>query len=268
MTGPNDALKACCAQAYSRDAVALLLGDSYRPGGVGLTRHLAGALGIEAGDQVADIACGPGRTARLLAAEYAAQVEAIDLSAETVTTARATAEAAGLKHRIRFQVGDAESIPLPDNSIDTVLSECAFCLFPDKHAAAAEFARVLRPGGRVGITDVTVADAGLPPQWHTLTGWVSCVADARTLDDYTHILTESGLRVSLVETHDHVVADMLGQIRARVGLLAITSTDQLAAAGIDLALVRGYLDMAWQAHRDGLLGYALLIAEKATTTHR
>ena len=61
--------------------------------------------------------------------------------------------------KVRF-LGDAERLPLPDNTFDALVCECAFCTFPDKATAAAEFARVLRPGGRVGITDVTVAAPG------------------------------------------------------------------------------------------------------------
>ena len=55
--------------------------------------------------------------------------------------------------KVRFHLGDAERLPLPDNTFDALVCECAFCTFPDKATAAAEFARVLRPGGRVGIAD-------------------------------------------------------------------------------------------------------------------
>src|SRR5215510_1204202 len=68
-------VKACCAAAYSRDAVALVLGESYHPGGPAVTRRLATALGLRPGWRVVDVASGPGATARLLAAEYAVTVD-------------------------------------------------------------------------------------------------------------------------------------------------------------------------------------------------
>lgn len=149
-------VKACCAAAYSRDAVALVLGASYHPGGLALTRRLASALGVRPGWRVVDVASGPGTTARLLAAEYAVTVDGVELGESAVAGARSAADEAGLSSRIRFHRGDAERLPLPDAIADAVICECALCMFPDKAAAAAEFARVLRPGGRAGITDVTV----------------------------------------------------------------------------------------------------------------
>lgn len=61
--------------------------------------------------------------------------------------ARAAADKAGLSGKVRFHLGDAERLPLPGNTFDALVCECAFCTFPGKAAAAAEFARVLRPGG-------------------------------------------------------------------------------------------------------------------------
>ena len=63
-------LKLCCASAYQRDAVALILGDSYHPGGLDLTRRLARSLDLRPGEKVLDVASGPGTTAFLLASEF------------------------------------------------------------------------------------------------------------------------------------------------------------------------------------------------------
>ncbi|MBL7660072.1 methyltransferase domain-containing protein, partial [Escherichia coli] len=87
----------------------------------------------------------------------------------------------GLTERVRFHLGDAESVPLPDDTFDALVCECAFCTFPDKNAAAQQFARILRPGGLAGITDVTVGDGGLPAELTPLAAWVACIADARTV---------------------------------------------------------------------------------------
>lgn len=261
MTG-GEQVKACCATAYGNDAVALVLGEAYHPGGLALTRRLAGSLRLRAGDRVADIAAGPGTTARLLAAEYDVTVDGVDLGESTVDSARAVTERAELSAAVRFHLGDAERLPLPDNAFDAVVCECAFCTFPDKATAAAEFARVLRPGGRVGITDVTAADT-LPAELTTLAAWVACIADARPARQYAELLGTAGLRVTHTEQHDLALATMLDQIEARVTALRMIQPDRLRAAGVEVDAVLGYVEIARRAAADGLLGYALMIAEKA-----
>jgi arsenite methyltransferase len=262
MTTDPAEIKACCAARYGQDAVALVLGESYHPGGLALTRRLADVLRLTRGLRVVDVAAGPGTTARLLAAEYGVTVDGVDLSESTVERARSATEAAGLTDQVRFHLGDAERLPLPDGSADAVVCECAFCTFPDKAAAAREFARVLRPGGRVGITDVTVAEDGLPDQLTTLAAWVACIADARPINQYVDILAGAGLVTGHIEEQDPALAQMVEQIEARVRVLRMTATDRLAAAGVDVDAVLRYTALARQAMADGLIGYRLLIADK------
>lgn len=254
-------VKACCAAAYSRDAVALVLGGSYHPGGLALTRRLASALGLRPGWRVVDVASGTGATARLLAAEYAVTVDGVELGESAVGGARSAAAEAGLSRRVRFHRGDAERLPLPDAIADAVVCECALCTFPDKAAAAAEFARVLRPGGRAGITDVTVED-GLPAELRTMAAWVACIADARPVAQYTDILTQAGLVTVSIEEHDGAIARMIEQIEARLTVLRMSAAGRLAAAGVDVDAVMRYTALAKQAVAAGLIGYCLLVAEK------
>jgi ubiquinone/menaquinone biosynthesis C-methylase UbiE len=254
-------VKACCAAAYSGDAVALLLGESYHPGGLALTRRLASALGLRPGWRVVDVASGPGTTARLLAAEYAVTVDGVELGESAVELARSAANEAGLSSRVRFHRGDAERLPLPDAIADVVVCECAFCTFPDKAAAAAEFARVLRPGGRVGITDVTVED-GLPDELRTLAAWVACIADARPLAQYVDILTDASLATVSIEKHDGAIAQMVEQIETRLTVLRMSAAGRLAAAGVDVDAVLRYTAVARQAVAEGLIGYCMLVARK------
>jgi SAM-dependent methyltransferase len=68
----------------------------------------------------------------------------------------------GLSSRVRFIVGAAETLPFPSESFDAPLCECAFCTFSDKERAASEFARILRPGGLVGMSDLTRTADPLP----------------------------------------------------------------------------------------------------------
>lgn len=258
----HEEIKSCCAAAYGQDAVALVLGESYHPGGLALTRRLADGLRLRSGQRVADIASGPGATACALAVEYDVTVDGVDLGESTVERARATAEKAKLSGKVRFHLGDAARLPLPDNTFDALVCECAFCTFPDKAAAAAEFARVLRPGGRVGITDVTAAEPGLPQELTTLAAWVACIADARSVRQYTEILAGVGLRTVRIEAHDDAIARMVDQIEARLGVLRMTAPDRVAQAGVDVDAVLRYTGLDKQAVADGVLGYTLLIVDK------
>jgi arsenite methyltransferase len=252
-------VKSCCAAAYSSDLVAMLLGEAYHPGGLALTRRLAGHLALRPGQAVLDVASGPGATARLLATEHQVQVTGVDLSAANVE--RATQDAAGVEG-VRFQVGDAEWLSLMDASVDAVVCECAFCTFPDKPTAAAEFARVLRPGGRVGITDVTVEPDGLPRSLSGLAARVACIADARPAAAYEDLLRDAGLRVLVTERHDEAMARMVDQIEARLRLLTLTRRDQVMELGLDPDQAGEVLGAARDAVAGGIVGYCLLIADK------
>ncbi|GAA4934858.1 class I SAM-dependent methyltransferase [Streptomyces coeruleoprunus] len=258
----GEQLKACCAAAYSSDAVALLLGDSYHPGGTALTRRLAGALALGPDSRVLDVASGRGTTALLLATVHGAEVDAVDYSAANTALAQGAAQAAGLTGKARFTTGDAEHLPYPDSTFDAAVCECALCTFPDKARAAQEFARVLKPGGRLGITDVTVDPTRLPPELTGPGARIACVADARPLDEYVGILSAAGLRTVRTERHDHAMTRMIDQIEARLNLLRITAPDRLIDAGVGLDVAPAVLTAARGAVAEGVLGYALLIAER------
>ncbi|MEV6331976.1 methyltransferase domain-containing protein [Streptomyces sp. NPDC051909] len=258
----SDQVKSCCAAAYSSDVVALLLGDSYHPGGTALTRRLADGLGLTPGARVLDVASGRGTTALLLADAYGARVDGIDYAPANTALAQGAAQAAGLADRARFTTGDAERLPYPDGAFDAAVCECALCTFPDKARAAAEFARVLVPGGRLGITDVTVESARLPAELTGLGARIACIADARPLQDYAEILAAAGLRTVHTERHDQAMLRMIDQIEARLNLLRMTAAARLTAGGVDLDAAPGVLAAARAAVGDGVLGYALLIAER------
>jgi len=253
-----EAIKACCAAAYQSDVVNLVLGESYHPGGLDLTRRLAQALALRPGQRVLDVASGPGATAFLLAEEFGTEVDGVDLG--SVDRARDGAAERGLAGPVRFHLGDAERLPFDDATFDAVVCECAFCLFPDKRTAAAEFARVLKPGGRVGITDVTLDPDRLDPELRTLTGWLACLADARPAAEYATHLAGAGLRVTLSEPHDEALSRMIEQIEAR--LRAFQMID-LPGVSLDFEAALGYTVAAAQAVIDGAAGYHLLVAEKA-----
>ena len=264
MTTPTpEDTKACCAAAYGSDVAAMLLGDSYHPGGMALTRRLAGQLALPPGSAVLDIASGPGTTALLLARELGVRVEGVDLSAANVALARGAADYAGLADRVTFTVGDAERLPHPDAPYDAVVIECAFCTFPDKRAAVSEIARVLRTGGRLGLADVLVDPDSLPAELTTVAARIACIADAMPMTGYAELLEAAGLRVTHTEPHDEALSRMIDQIEARLTVVRLTAGDRLQTSGIDLDSVGPTLAAARKAVADGVLGYGMLVAEKS-----
>lgn len=261
-TDPTDpeAVKACCATAYGIDLVALLLGDSYHPGGADLTRRLANALDLRPGERVLDVACGIGSTALLLAAERGVDVTGVDLGGPQVARARHRAADADLDGRARFQVGDAERLPVDDASFDAAVCECALCTFPHKDTAAAELARAVRSGGRVGITDVWLEPTRLDPELSGLAGRVACLADARPINEIRTLVERAGLVVSRIERHNHALLDTIERVTARLRAARLLDLPALRPfnlmRGIELA------HRAADAVERSDAGYMLLTATK------
>ncbi|MGH2799444.1 MAG: SAM-dependent methyltransferase, partial [Thermoleophilaceae bacterium] len=103
-------LAGCCASPYDSPALRWLLGDELHPGGDALSRRLAHLAGLGPGARVLDVASGCGRTARLLATEFGAEVTGVELSPQAVAAAQEDARAAGLEGRLRFVQGDAAAL--------------------------------------------------------------------------------------------------------------------------------------------------------------
>jgi ubiquinone/menaquinone biosynthesis C-methylase UbiE len=164
--------------------------------------------------------------------------------------------------RVRFHHGDAEAIPLPGACAAAVICECALCTFPDKPTALTQMARVLAPGGRLGITDVTADRARLPSELTGLTAWVACIADARPLEEYAALAESAGLHVTGTERHTRALSRMIDQIGARLDLLKMTSRSRLEALDVDFARTCPVLDATRAAVADGALDYILLTAQK------
>jgi SAM-dependent methyltransferase len=255
-------VKSCCAAAYSSPAAAFLLGESLHPGGAALTRRLADAVQLRSGQRVLDVASGRGTTALLLAREYAVAVDGVDLSDASVRDATAAARHAGLAATVAFDLADAEHLPFKDGTFDALVCECSWCLCPDKAQAAAEFARVLRVGGRVGIADVTVGPAGVPDDLAELPAWIACLAGARTTDGYVGLLTAAGLKATRVEDHSDALAELIGRIQARLKLARglIESGARLEPHAVERGLVLAA--RAADAVSQGALGYCLVVAQR------
>lgn len=253
-------IKSCCAAVYGSDAARILLGDSFHPGGTGMTDRLADRLGIGPRTRVLDIAAGVGTSAIHLASRRGCYVVATDLSESNLAEGERRAGVAGVSDLVDFRRADAEDLDVGAAAFDAVVCECAFCTFPDKAAAARSMARALRPGGRVGISDLTTRGA-LPDEMHSLLAWVACIADALPVDGYRDALASGGLHVDGVEVCDEALHEMVESIRARIaGARLLVATGQLSLPGVDLEEARVLARAAKKTVEEGALGYVLITA--------
>jgi SAM-dependent methyltransferase len=254
-------LKQCCAALYESDFARLLLGDSFHPGGLDLTRRLGTLLGLRPGMCVLDVASGKGESAIVLAKEFGCEVVGLDLGAANVSEAMRRAETAGVSALVTFQQGDAEGMEFPPAIFDRVICECAFCTFPDKAAAAREFARVLRPEGRIGLSDLT-RTGPLAPELEGLLSWIACIADARPVEEYAGYLAAASFAITTLESHDQALVQMVRDIQGRLlGLELMVRLKKLDLPGADLGQAQQFARAAMNATREGKLGYTLIVGE-------
>ncbi|MFN2444703.1 MAG: class I SAM-dependent methyltransferase [Vicinamibacterales bacterium] len=262
--GPEGAaqIKQCCARLYESEIVSRLLGDSFHPGGAALTGRLGQLLDLTPERRVLDAASGKGASALLIAQRFGCTVLGVDLSTLNVTHATAEAARLGLAGRVTFEVGDAERLPLDDASVDAVICECAFCTFPDKRAAAHEFARVLRFGGQVGLSDITRAP-GPAGELADLMAWVACLADARPANAYAALLGEAGFVNVAMENHDAVLLEMIRDIGSRLFAVdVLRGLQKIELGGFDFDAAKQMTRQALVAVAEHRLGYAVVCATK------
>jgi len=135
------------------------------------------------------------------------------MTPEMIEKARANAQAGGYAN-VEFRLGDIEGLPVEDASVDLVISNCVLNLVPDKAKAFAEIVRVLRPGGRVAVSDI-VLDGPLPEALKANEGaYCSCISGAIGREEYLAKLAAAGLRdvrvVSAVDAAALLASDCCG----------------------------------------------------------
>ena len=212
------AAKICCADLYSSELARLILGDSLHPGGLRATNRLGRAMGLRPGWRVLDLACGLGTSATAISRVFRCQVTGLDLGAEAAVDSRKRALEAPIPADVAFVRGDAEMPPFRTGAFDAVVIECATSLFADKPAAVAEVWRLLRPGGVLGLSDVTVEPGSLPPELDSPMGMMLCLTDALPSAGYPDLLEQGGFTVSERIDLSAEVLGLLGELREKLAL--------------------------------------------------
>jgi arsenite methyltransferase len=162
--------------------------------------------GLRPGETVVDLGCGGGLDVFLASTKVGPDGRAIgiDMTPEMIGRARRNA-AKGVDGRpytnVEFHLATIDNLPLSESSADCVISNCVINLAPDKTAVFREIARVLKPGGRLAVSDIALKQA-LPPEiGGDLLAYVGCVAGAILIDEYRRDLIEAGFaHVQIVET--------------------------------------------------------------------
>ena len=149
--------------------------------------------GLRPGETVVDLGSGGGLDVFLAARKVGPTGKAIgiDMTPEMLDLARRNAEKAGLTN-VAFHRATIDDLPLPDASVDCVISNCVINLAPDKPAVFREIARVLKPGGRLAVSDIALKRELPDELGHDLMAYVGCIAGAIPIEDYRRGLIEAG----------------------------------------------------------------------------
>jgi arsenite methyltransferase len=155
---------------------------------------------LQPGDVVLDLGSGGGIDVLLSARRVGptGKVYGLDMTDEMLALARENQRKAGVTH-VEFLKGEIEAIPLPDNSVDVVISNCVINLSTDKAQVAREVFRVLKPGGRLAVSDVVVRGPVPAELRRHVELWIGCVAGALEESQYRSVLGDAGFESVTIE---------------------------------------------------------------------
>jgi ubiquinone/menaquinone biosynthesis C-methylase UbiE len=163
---------------------------------------------LQPGEVVLDLGSGGGIDCFLAAKQVGPEgrVIGLDMTTDMIKLARRNARKLGATN-VDFRFGEMEEIPLPDESVDVIISNCVINLSPDKDTVFAEAYRVLRPGGRLSVSDIVV-DGELPLSIRdSLNAWAGCIAGALDEDDYLQSISGAGFESVTIQSREFVQID-------------------------------------------------------------
>lgn len=189
---------------------------------------------LKAGEVVLDLGSGGGLDVLLAARQVGPTgfVYGVDMTDKMLELARTNAAKIGATN-VEFRKGELENLPLADNSVDVIISNCVVNLSPEKENALAEAFRVLKAGGRLAISDIVVDGdlSGFPvseAQIRAGLSWAGCIAGALTIDQFTHLLDAAGFsEIDIEIQHRYNLDDFLGELPTELSSLEPTVVQNL-----------------------------------------
>jgi SAM-dependent methyltransferase len=154
---------------------------------------------LKKGEVVLDLGCGAGFDCFVATSKVGptGKVIGVDMTAAMLERARENAKKGNFAN-VEFRLGEIEHLPVADNSVDVVISNCVINLSADKQRVFAEIYRVLRPGGRVAISDMALVKDLPRKVRESIEAYVGCIAGAIGVEDYKKMVETSGLRETIV----------------------------------------------------------------------
>jgi SAM-dependent methyltransferase len=186
---------------YSKEDIASVIEGANM--GLGCGNPLALAS-LKPGETVVDLGSGGGFDCFLAAKQVgeSGQIIGVDMTSEMISKARRNAKKMGT-HNVEFRLGEIEHLPVADSSADLIMSNCVINLSPDKRQVYREAYRILKPGGRLSISDV-LATTALPANIRNNLALVAaCIAGAATFDETKKMLTDVGFQNIKITAHDN-----------------------------------------------------------------
>jgi SAM-dependent methyltransferase len=243
---------ACCSAFYQRTDVRYLLGDTLHPGGTRLTLALAEELRLSPGARVLDVACGNGESLRAILLRWPVVASGIDAGASPPPSGD-----------FAFRCADAHALPFDDASFDAVLCECALSTFADPALALGEIHRVLKPGGRLAMSDM-VAEGPIPEALKPFAHAGACLTRARSMKGWEALLRGASLPIERAWDESAALAELVSGIKRRLVGFALAKASGVVPSdvAIDVARGRDVLREVEQTLRAGIIRYGAYVARK------
>jgi arsenite methyltransferase len=201
-------------EPYSSPAMRTATGETARPGGLSLTRRALDFCAFAPGARVLDVGCGSGATVRLMIEEHGLDASGMDLSPAMISLGVSACPS------LPLGPGNAMAPPHGSEELDGAIMECALSITADPGKVLQEIHRILKPGGRLILTDMYLLDGSTGLGWSEAAAAVLCLKNVASRPAIERMLTTAGFRVLLWEDHLPHLKQLGAEIIMKFGSLS------------------------------------------------